>query len=520
MSRPPLPHSRFSEPSFTCAVAVGAVGPDSVRLWLRSDEPGPHRLEVWPLEGEGPRRSVSWRCAPASDADGTSTLLYPHDFPGEPPLLPLRRHGFRITREPEGVLVGEGRFETLPARPEDTPAAFTFGLLSCHQPFLPSGEVRPLSVAMLEAARHALESHDARFLLLGGDQLYVDEPPSLSLFSPGYFRQVAPPGRARLLDCSAEEVRRLYQFRYRQFLELDGWRALHADFATWPMLDDHEVVNNWGAEPEHSGPEWQRLSEGARAAYHDYQSARVLGPSAGAPPDTFDFSFDYGNTGFFAMDLRSQRRGGEHPRVYSPEQLARLSSWLDAHRDSRVVFLMLSVPMVYVASWASVGISLLRSHRGDARDRWTHPWNLRDRDRLLGLLLAHQRRCPGQRVVLLSGDVHLGCAFAIDWLGDSGGTMYQFTSSAVTHLRRGFSAWAAGHLLRTELLLKLEDGPAARLVRMDGVGDADRNPYSGLNVGVVEVHDRGAHSTVRFKLVGQDPRHPDHPVTVFDTGEL
>jgi hypothetical protein len=27
-------------------------------------------------------------------------------------------------------------------------------------------------------------------------------------------------------------------------------------------------------------------------------------------------------------------------------------------------------------------------------------------------------------------------------------------------------------------------------------------------------------STVRFKLVGQAPRHPDRPVTVFDTGEL
>ena len=55
---------------------------------------------------------------------------------------------------------------------------------------------------------------------------------------------------------------------------------------------------------------------------------------------------------------------------------------------------------------------------------------------------------------------------------------------------------------------------------MDGVGGADQNPYSGLNVGVVELHDRGTHSTVRFKRVGQAPRHPDRPVTVFDTGEL
>lgn len=520
MSRPPLPRSRFGAPRFSCAVAPGAVGPDRVRLWLRSEIHGPHRLEVWSLDGEGARRSVSWHFAPDADADGTGTLLYPGDFRGEPPLSPLRRHGFRITRENDGVLVGEGRFETLPARPEDTPAAFTFGLLSCHQPFAPSGEVRPLSEAMLEAARHTLESHDARFLLLGGDQVYVDEPPSLSLFSPAYFRDVAPPGRARLLDCSAEEVRRLYQLRHRQFWDLPGWRALQADYASWPMLDDHEVVNNWGAEPEHSSPEWQRLHHGARAAFHDYQGARVLGPGAGGPPDTFDFSFDYGSTGFYAMDLRSQRQGGEHPRVYSPEQLARLSSWLDAHRDSRAVFLMLSVPVVYVPSWASAAIALLRSHRGDARDRWTHVWNLPDRDRLLGLLLAHQRRCPAQRIVLLSGDVHLGCAFAIDWLGDHPGRLYQFTSSAVTHATRGFSSWAAGHLPRAELLLKLEEGPAARLVRMDGVGGADQNPYNALNVGLVEVHDRGAHSTVRFKLVGQDARHPGRPVTVFDSGEL
>ncbi|MCP3137128.1 alkaline phosphatase D family protein [Pyxidicoccus xibeiensis] len=515
MSRPALPFPRFS-----CAVAVGAVGPDSVRLWLRSDVPGPHRLEVWPLNGDGPRRSVSWHFAPAEDADGTGTLLYPGDFADAPPLASLRRHGFRITREADGTLVGEGRFDTAPALPEDTPPSFSFGLLSCHQPFLPSGAVRPASEAMLEATRRTLESHDARFLLLGGDQVYVDEPPALSLFAPEYFHQVAPPGRARLEDCSAAEVRRLYQHRYRQFWDLPGWRGLLADYPTWPMIDDHEVVNNWGAEPEHAGPTWRQVDLGARAAYFDYQASRVLGPAAGGPPATFDFSFDYGSTGIYAMDLRSQRRGGEHPRVYSPEQLARLSSWLEAHQDSHAVFLLLSVPMVYVASWASVGISLLRSHRGDARDRWTHPWNLPDRDRLLALLLAHQRRCPAQRVVLLSGDVHLGCAFAIDWLGDSHGTLYQFTSSAVTHHTRGFSAWAAGHLPRTEVLLKVEDGPVARLVRMDGVEGADHNPYSGLNVGVVEVKDRGPHSTVRFKLVGQDPRRPDRPVTVFDTGEL
>lgn len=520
MRRPALPPPRLGDLRFPCAVAVGAVGPDRVRLWLRSDVPGRHRLEVWPLEGDGARRSVSWSFTPAGDLDGTGTLLYPGDFPGEPPLVPLRRHGFRITREADGALVGEGRFETTPARPEDTPAAFSFGLLSCHQPFGPSGVARPRSLGMLEAAHRTLEAHGARFLLMTGDQVYVDAPEPLSLFEPEGFGPVAPPGRSRLLDCPAGEVRRLYQLRYRQFWDLPGWRALQADFASWPMLDDHEVVNNWGAEAGHAGPEWQAVREGARAAYLDYQGARVLGPCPEGVPEDFDSGFDYGSAGFYLMDLRSQRQGGEHPRVYASSQLERLSAWLDAHRDSRVVFLVLSVPVVYVASWASVAISLLRSHRGDARDRWTHPWNLPDRDRLLGVLLAHQRRCPSQRVVLLSGDVHLGCAFAIDWLGDERGTMYQFTSSAVTHVTYGFSSWAAGHLPRTELLLKLEDGPAARLVRLDGMGSADHNPYSGLNVGVVEVHDRGTHSSVRFKLVGQDARKPGQPVTVFDSGEL
>ncbi|HZI12203.1 MAG TPA: alkaline phosphatase D family protein [Myxococcus sp.] len=520
MRRPPLPSPRLGAPRLSCAVAVGAVGPAWARLWLRSEVPGPHRLEVWPLDAEGPRRSVSWCFTPARHSDGTGTVLYPGDFPGEPPLAPLRRHGFRVTREQDGVLVGEGRFETAPARPEDTPAAFSFGLLSCHQPFAPSGVARPRSLGMLEAAHRTLEAHRASFLLLCGDQMYVDEPEPLSLFAPRGFRPVAPPGRERLLDCSAEEVRRLYQLRYRQFWDLPGWRALQADFASWPMLDDHEVVNNWGAEPGHSGAGWSAVREGGRAAYLDYQGSRVLGPCEGGAPEDLDYAFDYGSAGFYVMDLRSQRQGGERPRVYAPSQLERLSSWLEAHVHSRVVFLVLSVPVVYVASWASMGISLLRSYRGDARDRWTHPWNLPDRDRLLSVLLAHQRRCPAQRVVLLSGDVHLGCAFALDWLGDARGTMYQFTSSAVTHVTYGFSAWAAGHLPRTELLLKLEDGPAARLVRIRGVGGADHNPYNGLNVGVVEVHDRGGHSTVRFKLVGQDARKPDQPVTVFDTGEL
>ena len=47
--------------------------------------------------------------------------------------------------------------------------------------------------------------------VLMGDQMYADYPEKLSLFDEKFFRTIAPPGRASILECSREEIRALYQ---------------------------------------------------------------------------------------------------------------------------------------------------------------------------------------------------------------------------------------------------------------------------------------------------------------------
>ncbi len=48
------------------------------------------------------------------------------------------------------------------------------------------------------------------------------------------------------------------------------------------ILDDHEIVDNFGTPPEHSEPAFQNLRAGALDAFYDYQGARALQRQDGA----------------------------------------------------------------------------------------------------------------------------------------------------------------------------------------------------------------------------------------------
>jgi phosphodiesterase/alkaline phosphatase D-like protein len=134
----------------------------------------------------------------------------PENFPPAPPLIPLRLYRFRVTHRVDGTCVGEGRFETAPARPEDTPARFALALMSCHQPFTHNGVLTNRSDQMLRATYRCLQAHNTKLIFTVGDQMYADYPPQLSLYNATYFATVAPPGRTHLHECTAAEVRRLY----------------------------------------------------------------------------------------------------------------------------------------------------------------------------------------------------------------------------------------------------------------------------------------------------------------------
>lgn len=491
-------------------VAVGAVHARGARLWARA--PGAERVvvEITPataLPSESPARAeVAVSVDP--DADHTVAFNVPEDAPGLDPLAPDRRYNFRVLRA-DGSLVGAGRFRTAPDR---TPSSFSFAIASCHQPFAANGHLLDESVRMLSSVERALEARDVRFLLLVGDQIYADYPPSRSLFGR-FFHEVAPPGRSSVLDCTRDEVRRLYHLRHRIFFGVEEFRRLQACFPTYPMLDDHDIRDNFGSAPEHQQKEWEALRSGARDAFYDYQASRVTAREG--TESSFHYGFVNGPVGVFVMDLRSERRTtGDAVQVYSTRQHADLQRFLATHADLPLITVVVTIPVAYLEAWVTNLAMKVTGEGSNAADRWSNPKALADRNRLLRALRDHSLAHPKQRLVLVGGDIHVGSLLRIEW-DDGAPTMYQFTSSAISNVRSRVAQIAAERVAKAVHGMFGGADLSASVSLVPGEG---RNPYGGLNVGVVEV-TTGDTTAVRFRLLGA-PDDAGNSRLVFDSGPL
>ncbi len=490
-------------------VAVGAVNDRQARLWLRTDLDGPFTVEVG--TDAGPPRSATIADRRAPDDDGTLAFTLPDDAPDIGPLAPATEHQFRIRAARTGEPIGEGRFETAPA--EGTRASFAFAFMSCHQPFLPDGSVHPDSARMLAALGPALEARGVKYLLLIGDQIYADGPDRRRLLSAD--------AEAPLLALSVEEIRARYQARYRRFWAFPQLRRLLARWPAWCMWDDHEIVDDWGARRKHQEPAWRKVFAGARRAFIDYQASRLMSVSSSSPlplPSAFHHAFSWGSTATFVMDLSSQRSfDGRTAQVYGEDQLAALTAFLHEQRARPVVFIVLTVPLAYLPDWV-VAVGERVPGQGEVfAARWNAARNRQALDRLLDVLKAHQHTAPGQKLVLLSGDVHEGAAVTMRW--PDGKQIYQLVSSPVTNAVRDWKEHIAQRLAFSMRHVR-HGSERVAIRRIAGVRPEQRNPFPGLNVGVVYVEDEGAGAQVRFELVTYDQRIPGAARAVYDTGPL
>ncbi|HEY2977251.1 MAG TPA: GMC oxidoreductase, partial [Burkholderiaceae bacterium] len=114
-------------------------------------------------------------------------------------------------------------------RPKEPPHPLCFALASCQYPAglfdaVPAQGSYQRLVARLDDASAAMRP---QLLLLAGDQVYVDE-------TAGLF---AMPGAAG--------VERAYEVNHR----LEGYRRVTRSLPTYPLLDDHEVSDDWEPPP-------------------------------------------------------------------------------------------------------------------------------------------------------------------------------------------------------------------------------------------------------------------------------
>lgn len=475
--------------------AVGAVSERRARLWFRTELAGPFVVE---LRREGAEPRTATLDGDRSDgADGTRAFTVPDDVEGLVPLDPETEYEFRISTT-RGETVGGGRFETAPV--EGSPRSFAFAFLSCHQPFLPDGSLHPDAARMLACLEPALEERKVRYALLLGDQIYADLPRDRRLVKPDSERPL--PG------LTVEEVRARYQRRYRQFWSLAETRALQSRRATWCMWDDHEIVDNWGANLVHQRPEWRRVFEGAKRAYVDYEASRAM-----AYGETFLQSFVWGSTATIVLDPSSERSfDGESATVYGEEQFRALAEFLDANRHRAMLFVVVTVPVAFLPDWFVGTCERVPGFYDALSARWNAKRNRRTLDRLLDLVRRHARENPHQKLVLLSGDIHMAAAHALVW--PRGERVYQLVSSAVTNSRRPWDERVAQWMsFAMESIRHREE--RVRVLPLASASAGHENPFRGLNVGIVTV-EAGSTAGFRFELVTYDERSPGAPRVVFD----
>lgn len=481
----------FHADELTTHVCAGHVTHNDAQIWLRCCRAGPLFVRLVPAHDADPQYAeTAWE--PDEDADSTGVIsLKELDFSLE------EDAAYTVILEtPEGP-VGQCKLRTS-ARPERSPARITLAIASCHNPFNDSGETSDDAISLLAKLPVAWTANDVHHAFFLGDQVYTDLPFRLSLFDDDYFAAVAPPDRESLLDCTTEEVRGLLHDRYRLFWKCPEWRALQGCVASHAILDDHEIVDNFGTAPEHSTDEWKSVRDGAIAAFDDYQGARGrTSPFAG----DFDQTWVHGVVSTYLLDIRSQRQADDDTlRMYAPEQLERLSEFLREQAEQHVIILGLSVPFIHVPDWmADVGAALLGDD-SDAADRWSYFKAHKSRDDLLKLLHEHLRDHPHQRVIVVGGDIHVGCVNRIEW-GDDVRPLYQIASSAITNKQSWTIEQIAELAPKLSKIMGGEDDLFAEAHLFDASSE-QHNPYGGLNSGLVEIDVGADESRVRLSLLG------------------
>ncbi|MEM9727248.1 MAG: alkaline phosphatase D family protein [Myxococcota bacterium] len=493
----------FDAPLLSDAVGAGAVDKNTARIWFRSSRGGRHRIVYWPSTRPNDTWSQEFESFPDCGTDGTGVVVLRDG------LCAGGEYHYVIEALDPKHHVGSGVFETPPADGKSVGKTFSFGLMSCHMPFTADGGVATKNLRVLDQAPSILESERCKRLLWVGDQMYSELPAALSLSAPRYLARVSPQVTPHTLSArSREEIRWLYQTRYRLFWGFDAIRSL---MRSWPghyMWDDHELVDNFGTDPAHHTEAWRPVREGASDAFFDYQGSRALSRSTWRAQRSFHHSFRYGPISVFLMDLRSNKRrsGAQAIQFYEQHQFDDLRSFLNGNREAHVVVIVLSVPIFR----GPIDLVARRVESSAVDDNWASALATESREQLLTLFRQHAQTTQ-QKLVFLSGDIHSASASRIDWTDPSRRgarrdrsipPAYEFVSSPITHGRPDYRKFAFVPFRHRDRKIRIDGNVVARVSLVPGQGHTRKNPCLRNNLGVVQFEVHEHRTDVRFKVYG------------------
>ena len=538
----PWPNARFR-----AAAIVGHATSTSVRLWLRTAQPGEYVLVLYDpgetIKSSQARRSLrtALGVVPLS-LDEIRDALAIHrvvDFTIEDYSADTIRvldlegldqdtsYGYLLySPASQRVMLGHNRlrrFRTPPAEDEKRP--FRFALLSCHMPYQTNGLFRKQTevagVEMWDYLNMTLDRHEREvdLVIAGGDQYYTDGVPTLDIWK--LLDRVMRKEDGKLLPEEAA-MWSWYRDIARGYWGFAGLQRVFERFPTYMTWDDHEIGDGWGSHylaPD--GPEdglqavlpslderglsrddgielLDRMFRAAGGVYAEYQHSH----NPPTPDGVWDYAFRRGGTNFYMLDGRGCRDiDRKSYRILGKEQFDRFSEWakgLDPEAEP-FLFVVSAVPVLHTrTALVRADDNLLIGQAGlgdDLRDSWEHPLHDEERQALMRVLFDAAAR--GMCVAILSGDVHVSAAFRI---GDGEGRhIWQLTSSTITYQLSRAASWI------------LRQGAAESGVTEDGYSFERYALYTGSSYAMVSVDPQSREA--RFRLYGAQELEspPDTP---------
>lgn len=285
---------------------------------------------------------------------------------------------------------------------EPAQASLCFALASCQ--YVPGLVDRVPAQASYRRLAQRLEvlapPHKPQLLVLAGDQVYVDQ--TAGLFVPA----------------GGDDVGQAYALTFR----LEALRQVMASLPTYPLLDDHEVMDDWEPGPDpYATPAVRAALDGYFAQQH--KLVRGIGPHRDQRP--FDYRIAPAGFPFYMLDTRSTRQRRalradaqaaalatplDQAAIRAEAGMGDLKKWLEAAPAGLPKFIVSPVALFPMPRAAVFGDPAQRL----GLDDWSgYPASQR-------ALLEMLRDTTARHVVVLSGDRHMSSVSSL-WLQTAGG---------------------------------------------------------------------------------------------------
>ncbi len=249
----------------------------------------------------------------------------------------------------------------------------------------------------------------------------------------------------------------IYRQKYRDFFGRPSKARVLANFSNLMILDDHEIRDNYGMEPEDADPDSKEffIAGIALQVYHEYQR-QLWDPDTFVKSDTITsefYSISLGRLGIIMLDSRlpqSHYRNRQAPddiSYFGKDQYNKLLQLLTPSDGKEEVtwILVASLPLMFMKKKINDLIMATTSDDIEAFINYHH-----DRELVPILEAIRKWKGPGfdyanklpKEVLILAGDIHIGGFTDIEHKHSDQILCRQITTSAITNCNVGLAAYA------------------------------------------------------------------------------